>query len=140
MIFGNNKKRLSDLSLPEISARMREFIMDSQIQDGHELATILGCSILSEELQIHEEQESDKRLEQISYLIPLMYSFSHILAEAATEFQRDNVSEEVKSLPSSVWHESKKILEQMSLSVLIGAVSQMVDMGLLTVPKSIRRK
>jgi hypothetical protein len=139
-MFFRKKNQLPDLSLAEINNRLRAFIMDSQIQNGHELSVVLGCSILSDELQEHEEYESDKRLEKISYLIPLMYAFSHTLAEGATEYQRANTSEELKELPDDIWWESRKVMEQLSLSVLMGAVSQLIDMNLLEVPKHSRRK
>lgn len=139
-MFFKKKRITPDISLAEINARLRGFVMDSQIQDGHELAVILGCSILSEELQIHEEQESDKRLDKIEHLTPLLYAFAHTLSEGATEFQRSKVSEELKNLPDEIWWESRKVMEQLSLSVLMGALSQLVDMGLVDLPKKFGRK
>lgn len=129
------KKPTPAPTLADLTSRLRGFIMDSQIQNGHELSVILGCSIISEELQIHEEQESDKRLEKISHLVPLLYAYSHTLAEGAVEYQRSNLPEEIKDLPDEVWWESRKMMEQVSLSVLMGAVSQMIDMDLLKLPK-----
>ena len=129
------KKPTPAPSLADLTARLRGFIMDSQIQNGHELSVILGCSAISEELQVHEEQESDKRLEKISHLVPILYAYSHLLAEGAVEYQRSNLPEEVKELPDEVWWESRKMMEQVSLSVLMGAVSQMIDMDLIKIPK-----
>lgn len=129
------KKPTPAPTLAELTARLRGFIMDSQIQNGHELSVILGCSAMSEELQVHEEQESDKRLEKISHLVPLLYAYSHTLAEASVEYQRSSLPEELKDLPDEVWWESRKMMEQVSLSVLMGAVSQLIDMKLLNVPK-----
>lgn len=139
-MFFKKKSKLPEISLTEINARLRAFIMDSQIQDGHELSVILGCSTLSEELQIHEEQESDKRLDKIEHLVPLLYAFAHTLSEGATEFQRSNISEELKNLPDEIWWESRKVMEQLSLSVLMGALSQLVDMGLVQLPSKFGRK
>lgn len=139
-MFFRKKSKLPKISLTEINARLRSFIIDSQIQDGHELSVILGCSALSEELQIHEEQESDKRLDRIEHLVPLLYAFAHTLSEGATEYQRSNISEELKNLPDEIWWESRKVMEQLSLSVLMGALSQLVDMGLVTLPKKYGRK
>ena len=139
MLF-KKKNKLPKISLTEINSRLRSFIIDSQIQDGHELSVILGCSALSEELQVHEEQESDKRLDRIEHLVPLLYAFAHTLSEGATEFQRSNISDELKNLPDEVWWESRKVMEQLSLSVLMGAVSQLVDMGLIEIPKKFGRK
>jgi hypothetical protein len=139
-MFFKKKRITPDISLTEINARLRAFIIDSQIQNGHELAVILGCSAQSEELQMHEEQESDKRLDRIEHLVPLLYAFAHTLSEGATEFQRSNISEELKNLPDEIWWESRKVMEQLSLSVLMGAISQLVDMGLVDLPKKFGRK
>jgi hypothetical protein len=139
-MFFKKKRITPDISLAEINARLRAFIIDSQIQNGHELAVILGCSAQSEELQMHEEQESDKRLDRIEHLVPLLYAFAHTLSEGATEFQRSNISEELKNLPDEIWWESRKVMEQLALSVLMGAISQLVDMGLVDLPKRFGRK
>lgn len=130
------KKKPKNLaSIAEVSARLRGFVLDSQIQDGHELSVILGCSAMSDELQEREEQESDKRVAKIEHLVPLLYAYAHTLSEGAVELQRQGIPEELKALPDEIWWESRKMMEQVSLSALLGSVSQLVDMGLLTIPK-----
>lgn len=131
----NKKKKDAIASLADITTRLRGFIMDSQIQDGHELSVILGCSAISEELQLHEEQESDKRLEKIAHLVPLLYAYAHTLSEGAVEYQRSTSPEELQALPDEIWWESRKMMEQVALSALMGAFSQIIDMGLLRIPK-----
>jgi hypothetical protein len=133
------KKKKNNLSVSEMTTRLRGFILDSQIMNGHELSVILGCSVISPELQEREEEESDKRIECIDYLVPLLYAYSHTLAEGAVEFQRSNLPKNLKDIPDDIWWESRKMMEQVSLSVLLGAVSQLVDMGLLEVPKRNKR-
>lgn len=135
-MFRKNKK--PSISLADISGRIRGFVLDSQINDAHELTVLLGCSVISDEVQEKEEKESDKRVEKIAYLIPLLYSFSHLLAEGSVEFQRINVVDELKGIPDDIWLESKKTMEQVSLSSLLGAISQLVDLGLLEIPKEHR--
>jgi hypothetical protein len=133
-----NKKK-DELTLADVTNRLRGFILDSQIQNAHELSVILGCSPLSDELQEKEEEESDNRVDKIGSLIPLLYAHAHVLAEGAVEFQRANVKNDaLKNLPDEMWWESRKLMEQMALSVLLGSVSQLVDMGLLTVTKKRR--
>lgn len=134
-MFGKKKKRKSDLTVGDITARLRGFILDSQIQNGHELTEILGCSILSDEVAEREEQESDKRTERIGHLIPLIYAHAHTLAEGAVEFQRSNLTGELKELPDEIWQESRRMMEQVAMSAILGSVSQIVDMGLLDIPK-----
>jgi hypothetical protein len=130
------RKKKEELTLADVTNRLRGFILDSQIQHAHELSVILGCTPLSEELQEKEEEESDNRIEKISTLIPLLYAHAHVLAEGAVEYQRSNVTNEtLKNLPDEMWWESRKMMEQMALSVLLGSVSQLVDMGLLDVSK-----
>jgi hypothetical protein len=138
-MFGKKKKAEFNLSLAEVTARLRGFILDSQIQNAHELSTILGCSSLSDEVAEREEGESDKRVEKINYLVPLLFAHSHALAEGAVEFQRSTLSPEVKGLPDEVWWESRKMMEQIAVSTLIGSVSQLVDMGLLEIPRKLKK-
>lgn len=128
------KKKPNPLSLAEMSGRLRAFIMDSQIQDGHELSVILGCTAISDEVQIREEEESDKRLAKIENLVPLLYAYAHTLSEGAVEMQRSSIKD-IKGIPEEVWWESRKIMEQVSLSALLGTISQLVDMGLLEIPR-----
>jgi hypothetical protein len=129
------KKSVPDVSITEITRRLRGFILDSQIQNGHELSVILGCSEISDEVAEMEEDESDKRLARIDYLIPLLYAYSHSLAEGAVEYQRENASAEVKELPEELWRESRRMMEQVTMSALMGGISQIVDMGLLEIPR-----
>jgi hypothetical protein len=129
------KKNKKDITLSEISGRVRSFILDSQIQNGHELSVILGCTALSDEVAEREEEESDKRLEKIGYLVPLLYAYSHTLSEGAVEYQKQHLPEELQALPDEIWAGSRRMMEQVTMSALMGAVSQLIDMGLLQVPK-----
>jgi hypothetical protein len=134
-MFGNKNKKAVELGLTEITNRVRGFVLDSQIDNAHELSVILGCSAISEEVQEREEQESDKRVEKINYLIPMIYAHAHALAEASVEFQKSNVGKELKDIPDEIWWESRKMMEQISMAALVGSISQLVDMGLIDIPK-----
>jgi len=124
--------------MAEINNRIRGFIMDSQIQNSHEIAYIMGLPNLSDELAEKEEQVSDDRLERIEYLIPILYAHAHTLAEASIEYQKTNI-EDSNVLPKEVWIFGRKLLEQVALSALMGSTSQLVDMGLLEIPKRIKK-
>jgi hypothetical protein len=128
-------KKEKTWTINDISAKLREFILDSQIQNGHEHSVILGCGKISDELAEREEEESDKRVDKISHLIPLLFAHAHALAEGSIEFQRANLPEELKGLSDEMWHESRKLMEQIAMSALVGSVSQLVDLGLLKLPK-----
>lgn len=128
-------------SISEISRHMRGYLLDSQISNAHELAVILGCSVISDEVAIKEEEESDKRVDKVAHLIPLIYAFSHMMAEGATEYQRITLSsEESLKIQEEAWHESRKVLENASFSAVLGAISQLIDMGMLALPKKKRSR
>lgn len=134
------RKKKNHLSIAEVTARLRGFILDSQVQNGHELSVILGCSAISDEIAEKEEEESDKRTEKISYLVPMLYAHAHALAEGATEYQRSQAPKELKDLPDDVWWDSKNMMTKLAVSALLGSVSQLVDMGLLEVPKRKKKR
>lgn len=133
------KKQKPQISLEEVTRRLRGFILDSQVQNAHEMSVILGCSAISEEVQEREEEESDKRTERISYLIPMLYAYSHALADGAMEYQRSNTPDTLKDLPKEIWYQSRSMMTDLALSALMGSVSQLVDMGLLEIPKKNRK-
>lgn len=135
------RKKKPKVTIAEVTNRLREFIMDSQIQDGHEMSVLLGATALSDEVLAREEEESDLRVDRVGYLLPLIYAHAHLLAEGAVEYQRTKItSSELKDLPEELWAESRKMMEQISLSAIMGSVTQLVDMGLLEVPKKHARK
>jgi hypothetical protein len=131
------KKKIDpqNITLSDITNRIRGLILDSQIQNAHELSLILGCAAISEDVQEREEEESDKRIAKISYLVPLLFAHVHLLSEGAVEFQKENLPEDMDDIPDDLWWESRKMMEQVSLSALMGSVSQLIDMGLLEIPR-----
>jgi len=134
------KKKKKDVLPPiaEINNRIRGFIMDSQIQNSHELAFILGLPAISDEIAEKEEQVSDDRVERIQYLMPMLYAYAHTLAEASIEYQKSN-TENLEGLPKEMWIFGRRLLEQVALSALMGSTSQLIDMGLLEIPKRIKK-
>lgn len=140
-MFWNRRRPSPELTMAEITARLRGFILDSQINNAHEISVILGCALTSEEVAEKEEEESEKRVDKISYLFPLIYAHAHALSEGATTFQKQFVPhiEDAPAIPEEVWIESRKLMEQVSVSALVGSISQLVDMGLLEIPKMRRR-
>lgn len=132
------KKNSQEISIAEINARLRGFLLDSQINDAYEMSVILGCGNISLEVAEKEEEESEKRVDRISHLMPLIYAHSQALSQGAVEFQRTNLPENFPELPDEVWWDSRKLMEQVSTAAMLGSISQLVDMGLLEIPKRYR--
>lgn len=143
--FWQKRPPLYEMGTSEVTERLKGFILDSQINNAHEIAVILGCAISSDEGMEKEEEESEKRVQKISYLVPLIFALSHALAEGAMEYQRallaESISKEAEGvLSSEIWVESRKLMEQVSMAALLGSISQLIDMGLLDIPKQRRRR
>lgn len=132
------RKKEKSIPLDELAGRLRAFILDSQIQEAHDVSLLLGCSVISDEVSRKEDRESDKRVDRISYLFPLLYQYSHLLSEGATEFQK-SVTNNGRTFPDEVWAFSRHMMEQISIAALVGSISQLVDMGLLEVPKKVAK-
>lgn len=128
------KKKNKPPTINEITSRLRGFLLDSQIDHAHELAVLLGATPISEEVQGKEEQESDNRVDRIAYLAPLLYAYSHTMAEGAIEYQKQ--SEPGKAIPDELWMHSRRMMEHVALSAMMGSISQLVDMGLLNTRKA----
>jgi hypothetical protein len=137
-MFRKKIKRNTPLTLADMSTRTRGFILDSQIQNAHEISIMLGCSSISNEVAEMEEQQSEKRVEKLSYLVPLLYAYAKTLADGTTAYQKENLPEELQDISSEVWVQSRKMMEEFAFSVLIGAFSQIIDMDLLDIPKDKR--
>lgn len=134
-MFFKKAKKLFDFA--DINTRMRGFILDTQLTDAHEIAEILGASFISDEVAEREEEESDKRLDKINYLVPLMYAHIRILTEGATEYQKATISPSVE-IPDELWDANKAQVEKISMAAVQGIISQLVDIGLLELPKKYR--
>jgi hypothetical protein len=130
-MFKRKKRNKMDLSIAEMSSRVRGFLLDSQFPEAYELSVLMGCSVVSEEIAAHEEEDSEDRVERVASLIPILYAYSHTISEGAVEYQRKNIDESLKAFPEELWTAARRILEQVTMSVLLGAVSQLVDMEFL---------
>lgn len=125
-------------SVKQIKAHLREFILDSQVPDGDEISVALGCSPVSEEVLEKEHEESDIRVEKISYLIPLLYGYAALFSEAFVASlipPRSEMTPESAKMHDIIAEQTKTVLKEPMAALLVGAVSQMVDLGLLELPK-----
>lgn len=142
MIFRKKKKPKykSITSVTQIKSHLREFIMDSQIPNADDVSVKLGCPPISDEVYDKELEQSDLRAEKISFLIPLLYGYSALFAEAfVTNMSAENASEkvppELKKLIDQITEQTKVVLEDAMAHLLIGSVSQLVDLGLINVAR-----
>lgn len=127
------------LSMDEVTARLRGFVLDSQLPHRHEISTLLGCSMISDEVAEREEEESDKRLERIGRLIPLIYAHSHTLVQGMVDHQKLHV-EGASEVPPEIWESNRRAMEKIAMATTLGSISQLVDMGILELSKKKGKK
>jgi len=143
--------RKKHLKLPDdiLTSRIRGFILDSQAPSAHHMSLLLGLSPMSDEVAEHEEEDSDIRVSKIDHLLPVLFAFSTTMAEAAVAHQKAHIEDEAEDdeesilshLPPEIWDATQGMFTTVSMNTLVGAVSQLVDMGFLEVktPKSIKK-
>ena len=139
-LFRKRKPKYKNINnLNKIKAHLREFIFDSQIPDAEQLSIALGCPTISDELLEKEETESDRRVETISFLIPLLYGYAALFTETfiSTMVPSENDFKDVeKHLEfQKVLTEVQKTFEESAVHLLMGSISQLVDLELLSIAK-----
>jgi hypothetical protein len=141
MWFKKKKPESPEITLAEITNRIRGYVLDSQISGGHEISLLIGCSPISDEVAYMEEEQSDARVSRITHLIPILYAYAHTLSEGMVESQRAGAedSEEDFGIPSAAWATTRKVFTQIAFSALLGAISQLVDMGFLDTKKNSKK-
>lgn len=144
MIFKKKKKKpkYATITSPQqIKAYIREFMFDTQLPDAYEASEILGCPPISVDVQEKYEDESELRVERISELIPLLYGYAAMFATATADlaphaFADTDVDEKNNPMTAKLLHAldqtTKKLLEDSMSHLLIGAVSQLVDLEFVT--------
>lgn len=136
MFRGKDKK---PFDLQDASNRLRGFFLDTQLPDANDIAVLMGCPAISDEVLEREEEESDKRLARIGRLVPLVYAHATSAAQGTVAHQRQTV-EHADSIPDEVWNANRKMMEKMALAVTIATISQLVDMEIITLPKKRGRR
>lgn len=131
-MFWKKKKKAQAVKTIEITTHIREFLYDSQLGEAEVLAVLLGASPISDEGQDHEEAMSDNRVKKVSHLVPLIHSYAHLLSDGMIQLEK-GTEEEGESYPEEFWDMMHKLLEQISMSVTIGVLSQLTELELIKV-------
>lgn len=116
----------------EIMYRVRGMFLDAQLEEAFALSVLAGASYVSDEIAEREQQDSDKRVERIAHLIPLIHVQTYQISKATTELFKTKLGEEANEAPEGYWDMYFDRSQQITLACVIGSVAQMVDVGLLS--------
>lgn len=130
------KKRSKEIDLDALNAevmfRLRGLFLDSQLEEAFALSVIAGTTMVSDEVAAHEQEQSDKRVARILHLLPLIHTHAYSIAKATVTLYRTKV-DNGDELPEEVWEMMFQINEQIAIAAVMGSLSQIVDLDLLTV-------
>jgi hypothetical protein len=128
-------KFASITTVSQIKLHLREFLLDSQLPNAIEVSEKMGCAVVSDEVLDHEMDMSEVRLNNIQHLLPLLYGYSAVMAEAFVDSLTDSLPEEtnkeLSAAVAKVAHGTQHVMEDVMTSLLMGAVSQLVDLELV---------
>lgn len=120
-------------SLP-VSNLVRWFLYDTELVEPNEIAHDMGLTRVSEEGDVKEKEDSDKRLEPVGPLIPFLTMMSEIASQAMCSIQEKHIDDDYEDAPEQM----EKDLESMyqlykvtCLSALISAFSSAMELGLI---------
>ena len=117
----------------EVMSRIRGLYLDAQFKEAFELSVLSGTTRVSDEVAEMEEAESDRRTKRIEHLTPLILAQTFAIAKSSMELQKKNMSGDVDQVPEEVWLQMVTHNHQMMLGAVLGSISQMVDLRLLSV-------
>ena len=120
-----------DKLMAEVMYRVRGMFLDSQLEEAFALSVIAGASYVSEEIANKEQEDSDKRVERIAFLLPLIATHAFQLSKATTELFKTKMQSEGEEAPEGYWEFYQDRSQAMMMACAIGSVAQMVDLGLL---------
>lgn len=133
--MGKKPKFAKITNVTQIKLHLREFLLDTQLPNAVEVSERLGCAVVSDEVLDHEMDMSESRIENIQHLLPLLYGYSAVMAEAFVDSLTEDLPEEAKKTMSEtlgkVIHGTQHVMEDVMTNLLVGAVSQLVDLELL---------
>jgi hypothetical protein len=122
-----------DALVAEIMYRIRALFLDSQLKDAFALGVIAGTTYVSDEVAEMEQRASDERVEKIAHLFPLIFAQTYSIAKATTELQRTKMGDAAKELPDEFWDHFAATNQELTIAAVVGNLSQMVDLHLISV-------
>jgi len=130
------KKRIEldlDALTTEVMFRMRGLLLDAQLEDAFSLSVISGTSMVSDEVAEKEQAESDRRYGRISHLYPLIFAHTYHIAKSISELQKVRLGKWAEEMDPEEWEHVVSTTQQIAIASVVGSLSQMVDLNLLTV-------
>ena len=136
--FGRKKRPLEfeliTRDIP-ISTIMRWYLYDVALGEPINLAKLLGLPPISEEGDEYETSDSERRLDQIEYIMPFLDMVSGIGADVITAIQTEEIKKSNDpAMAEEIAREEgqmKAMYKVVGLSALLGAFATAMEIGLI---------
>ena len=114
----------------------RWYLYDTSLTDEvNDLAEIIGLSRISEEGEIKEEEDSERRMQNAAPLFPFLESMADLSANVMSAL---HAKEMVEEYPEEIDEDTTKMLSEMhsvykaiALSTLVGTISGALELGII---------
>lgn len=114
----------------------RWYLYDTSLTDEvNDLAEIIGLSRISEEGEIKEEEDSERRMQNAAPLFPFLESMADLSANVMSALHAKEIVEEH---PDEIDEDTTKMLSEMhsvykaiALSTLVGTISGALELGII---------
>lgn len=119
-----------------MSTVWRWYLYDTGLTDDvNDLAEIIGLSRISEEGELKEEEDSQRRMENIAPLFPFLDSMAnlsaHVMGALHAKEIMDLHPEEVNSETADMLSEMHNVYKAVALSTLVGTLSGALELGII---------
>jgi hypothetical protein len=108
----------------------RELLFDAKFENPLKVASLLGLPPISDELAVKEQEESNKRIKKIAWLIPLFQSVSNLVASGIIV---ESIADRNDNFPDEFYEVLQHRLESVCMAALLSTMSTLVDVELVKI-------
>lgn len=126
------EKIVTEVSLPTLA---RWYAYDAGLEEPNDIANALGMLQTSEEGQKFEEEESDRRVDRVVPLLPLLECVADINAQAISALQFNHFTKNQGMDANDLEHEKVHIEDMyrhVGFSALLAALSAGIELGIIS--------
>lgn len=117
-----------------LSTILRWYVYDTELGEPNEIVELMGLNRSSEEGDEKEREDSDSRLDNISYLLPYLNAMADIASDVITAVQVDEITKDNPNNKEEIEREldtMRLLYKVVSLSAIMGAFASAMEIGLI---------
>lgn len=136
--FDRFKKRDEDYEIftkdIPLSTILRWYVYDTELGEPNDVAELMGLNRSSDEGDEKEREDSDSRMDNISYLLPFLNAMADISSDVITAVQVDEINKDNPGNSEEIEREldtMRVLYKVIGLSAIMGAFASAMEIGLI---------